>query len=167
MTTLILVSGLPGTQRTPLAARLARERGYALLAKDTITHSLASADVVGKFAAYTVMFGLAALNLGNGLSVVLDGSFSLPRTRTQARTVAEAHGATFVAVSCICSDTAQWQAALTAHPPQAEGWAADFTSIEKMQKRYYPWKGPHLLLDAVQSVDESYQTLLTYLAALV
>src|SRR4051812_35168577 len=98
---LVLMSGMPGTGRNELASRLARERGWVLLSKDVVTRSLAEVGVAEKLAAYTVLFGLAALNLRNGVSTVLDAAFSLPRTRTQARTVAEAAGAAFTAISCV------------------------------------------------------------------
>lgn len=166
MKMLMLFSGLSGTDRDTLAARLSRERGWALLAKDSITRSLAQVDIADKFAAYTIMFGLAALNLRNDTPVVLDAPFSLPRTRTQARKVAEEHDATLLAISCICSDSARWEASLALNPPQSEGWASEsFTSAEKMRQRYYPWRTPHLLLDAVNGADENYRALLTYLAS--
>jgi hypothetical protein len=158
------MSGMPGTGRHELAARLARAHGWALLSKDVVTRSLAEVGVSEKLAAYTVMFGLAALNLRNGMSTVLDGSFSLPRTRTQARTMAEEAGAAFTAISCICSDTGVWQQRLVADPPMVEGWApAAFVSPEHMQKRYYPFRGPHLLLDTVEPLDACYVQLVAYL----
>jgi molybdate/tungstate transport system substrate-binding protein len=164
--TLVLMSGMPGTGRRELAARLARERGWALLNKDVVTRALAEVGIADKLAAYTVIFRLAALNLGNGMSTVLDGSFSLPRTRTQARTVAETAGAAFVAVSCVCSDPARWQQRLASDPPVEEGWASPaFASPNSVQKRYYPFRGPHLLLDTVESLDACYARLLAYLAA--
>ncbi len=166
MKMLVLFSGLPGTDRDTLAARLARERSWTLLTKDSITRSLAHVDIADKFAAYTIMFGLAALNLHNGAPVVLDAPFSLPRTRTQARKVTAEHDATFLAISCICSDSARWEASLAITPPQPEGWASEsFTSAEKMRQRYYPWRTPHLLLDAVNGADENHRALLTHLAS--
>ncbi len=110
--TLVLMSGLPGTGRSELAAYLARERGWALFTKDAVTRSLAEVEIAHKLAAYTVMFSLAGLNLRNGLSVVLDASFSLPRTRTQARKVAQEHGASFAAIACVCSDSGSLAAAV-------------------------------------------------------
>lgn len=164
VTTLVLMSGLPGTGRSELAARLARERGWALFTKETVTRSLAEVEIAHKLAAYTVMFGLAGLNLRNGMSVVLDAAFSLPRTRTQARKVAQAHGASFAAISCLCSDTDRWRQQLAVHPPPPEGWTSPaFVSPEYIQKRYYPWRGPHLPLDMLGSLDECYQRLMVYL----
>ncbi len=164
--TLVLMSGLPGTGRSALAARLAREHGWALLTKDVVTQSLAEVGIADKLAAYTVMFGLAALNLRNGMSTVLDAAFSLPRTRTQARTVAAGTGAAFTAISCVCSDPEQWQQRFTVEPPVAEGWASSaFASPEQVQKRYYPFRGPHLLLDTVEPLDACYERLIAYLNA--
>jgi hypothetical protein len=163
--TLVLMSGMPGTGRHELAARLARAHGWALLGKDVITRSLAEVGVAEKLAAYTVMFGLAALNLRNGMSTVLDATFSLPRTRTQARTMAEEAGAAFLAVSCVCSDTDVWQQRLVADPPMVEGWAPSaFVSPEHMRKRYYPFRGRHLLLDSVEPLDTCYERLVAWLA---
>jgi predicted kinase len=162
--TLVLMRGLPGTGRGDLATRLAREHGWALLTKDAVTHSLAEVEVAHKLAAYTVMFGLAGLNLSNGMSVVLDAAFSLPRTRTQARKVAQAHGASFAAISCLCSDTDRWRRQLAMKPPPVEGWASPvFVSPEHIQKRYYPWRGPHLPLDIVGSLDGCYEQIIAYL----
>jgi len=46
-----------------------------------------------------------------------------------------------------------------------EGWASPaFVSPEHVQKRYYPFRGPHLLLDTVEPLDVCYERLIAYLA---
>lgn len=164
MATLVVVGGLPGTGKSALTYRLARERGWALLSKDQIDRSLELVEMTNFWAGYEVLFGLARLNLQNNVSVVLDAVFRLERLRVRAREIAEGCGATLATVVCSCSDEAIWQERIATRPAMVEGWTpVDWERIQRMKKRYTEWVGPHLALDAMELPDANYARMVEYL----
>jgi predicted kinase len=79
---LVIITGLPGTGKTTLAAGLARRHGVPLICKDTIKEPLM--DVLGadacrsrelSNASFAVMFSLARELLALGDSLILEGNF--------------------------------------------------------------------------------------------
>ena len=78
---LIIITGLPGTGKTTLAASLAQRHGLPLICKDTIKEPLL--DVLGSDASsralsnisFAVMFSMAQELLALGDSLILEGNF--------------------------------------------------------------------------------------------
>jgi len=164
MATLVVIGGLPGTGKSTLGYRLARERGWALLSKDQINRSMVQVDVVDFWVGYEVMFGLARLNLRNGVSVVLDAVFRLERLRAQAARVAEECAAAFASVECSCSDGDTWQERVASRPAMVDGWTpVDWEGIQRIQKRYAAWQPPFLALDATDPLETNYRRLIEHL----
>ena len=115
---LALVGGNPGTGKSTLARALAEQTGAQVISTDDVRRELRHAGVITGGAGvlnqglyspdkvatvYEVALRRAGLLLGNGQSVILDGTWRDPQMRAQAhRLASETHSAT---VEYMCSAT--------------------------------------------------------------
>ena len=160
---LVLFSGLPGTGKSSLSYRLARETGWVVAAKDQFDQTLKAQGLVDAppTLAYELMFDLAALNLALGVSVILDAVFPLAPFRERALELAERHGARFHAVVCWCSDRVLWRRRVESRSEMVPGWMpADWAEVERVASIYENWTAPHLSLDAAAPFEENVAALL-------
>ena len=112
---LIMVGGGPGSGKTTLARALSERIGAVVISTDDVRAALASrGDISGEpgvlgeglytaeniEAVYTAVLGEARHALREGRSVVLDGTWSDPRYRERARTVAADAAAAMVELAC-------------------------------------------------------------------
>jgi predicted kinase len=105
---LIVLSGLPATGKTALAAAVARELGAVLLSVDPVDSALASAGVhetgdAGR-AAYAVVGAMAEQNLALGTTVVVDAVNAVGEAKTFWIELARRRGARLLAIETILSD---------------------------------------------------------------
>jgi len=158
---LVLFSGPPGMGKSALSYRLSRETGWAVLSKDGVDQGLKVCPACPPVAGYDVMFSLAALNLGNGASVILDAVFGLPDFRRRAIDLAARYGARFHAIACFCSDHELWRRRVESRPEAVRGWTpADWAEAERVAGYYQPWTSPHLTLDAAWPFEHNVALLL-------
>jgi predicted kinase len=157
---LYIFGGLPGTGKSTLARRLARDRRAVHLRIDTIEQALR--DAQGRCdgpEGYLVAYQIAGDNLGLGLSVVADSVNPLAITRTAWRAVATGAGGPFVEIEVICSDRAE-------HRRRVEGRVTDITGLrlptwdDVVRREYEPWSSGHIVIDtAGATVDQSMRAL--------
>lgn len=166
-TRLVLFSGLPGVGKSSLAYRLARETGWAVLAKDAIDQALKEVGATcPRGTGYEVMFGLAGLNLSNGVPVIFDAVFPMQGFRQRAADLAACHSAVFHAVVCYCSDRELWRRRMSDRPEMVPGWTpADWTEVARVEGYYEPWTLPHLALDAAAPFERNVAQLLADIVA--
>jgi predicted kinase len=105
---LIVLSGLPATGKTALAAAVARELGAVLLSVDPVDSALTSEGVretgaPGR-AAYAVVGAMAEQNLAIGTTVVVDAVNAVGEAKTFWIDLARRRGARLLAVETILSD---------------------------------------------------------------
>lgn len=158
---LIAFAGLPGTGKTTLARRLARQLGAVYLRIDTIEQAIRDAGVlqgeVGP-AGYLAAYGLAAENLRLGRSVVADSVNPLQITRESWREVAAAATARLVEIEVVCSDAAEHRRRVETRrrepgPEDIEGLTQPAWQ-EVVDRAYEPWDRPPLVVDtAGRSAD--------------
>src|SRR5690242_5756949 len=107
---LIIVGGLPGTGKTTVSRRFARDVGAVHLRIDTIEQAIVRAGVaqhpVGP-AGYVIGYALAGDHLRDGLTVVAESVNPLTVTRNAWRDVAREAGVDHVEVEVVCSDLAE------------------------------------------------------------
>ena len=105
---LIVLSGLPATGKTVLAAAVARELGAVLLSLDPVDSALAAEGVretgaAGR-ASYAVVGAMAEQNLALGTTVVIDAVNAVGEAKTFWIELARQRGARLLAVETIVSD---------------------------------------------------------------
>jgi predicted kinase len=158
---LYIFGGLPGTGKSTLAQRLARDRRAVHLRIDTIEQALrdARASVSGP-EGYLVAYQVAADNLRLGLAVVADSVNPLAITRAAWRDVAAGTGAPFAEIEVVCSNEAEHRRRVEARTSDIAGLRLP-TWDDVVHREYEPWESTHLVIDtATATVEESVAAIL-------
>jgi predicted kinase len=160
---LIVVGGLPATGKSTVASALVRQAGFTFVRVDRIEQAIIDSaglrQPLGPVG-YTVAYGVAAEQLGHGVSVVAECVNPLGVTRDAWRDIAAGHGARLVEVELVCTDQA-------AHRERAMTREADIRGLrlpdwEQITNREYePWDRDHLVIDtATRTPAEAVATIL-------
>ena len=146
---LVVVGGLPATGKSTVASALARQAGFTFVRVDRIEQAIIDSaglrQPLGPVG-YTVAYGVAAEQLGHGVSVVAECVNPLGVTRDAWRDIAVGHGARLVEVELVCTDQA-------AHRERARTREVDIAGLrlpdwEQITSREYePWDRDHLVID--------------------
>lgn len=169
---LIIMAGLPGTGKTTLSHRLARELGATHVRVDTIEAALAGLDMEVGAAGYHVAFLVARDNLLLGGTVVADSVNPVTETREGWRDVAHDAGAAYREVEVVCSDVEEHRrrvearrAAWAAVPARPSSAGMPPTWAQVLARSRAPWTTERLVVDtAGRTVEESAAWLLHALA---
>jgi predicted kinase/transcriptional regulator with XRE-family HTH domain len=146
---LVVVGGLPATGKSTVASTLARQAGLAYVRVDRIEQAIIDSaglrQPLGPVG-YTVAYGVAAEQLGHGVSVVAECVNPLGVTRDAWRDVAAGHGARLVEVELVCTDRARHRERATTREVDIPGLRLpDWEQITS--REYEPWDRAHLVID--------------------
>jgi predicted kinase len=168
---LVVVGGLPGTGKSTLATAIGRELGAPVFTKDVIEASLWRSGVGAEQGSWQVaedmLTTLADAQLAAGASAVLDTVARVEESRAIWRGIAEAHGAPFVLIECVCSDEAVHRSRLDGRVRGIPGWyEVAWEDVANAKRRWAAWADERLVLDAVDPAEENRQRALAYVHSL-
>jgi predicted kinase len=160
MAVLYVFAGLPGTGKTTLSRRLARDIAAVHLRIDTIENAFSSggARLTGP-EAFLIAYEIAADNLRLGLSVIADAVNALPVTRLAWSNVASTCGAELVQIEIVCSDKMEHRKRVVSRLPEPNAPKLISWS-DVVNREYQPWhERNHCLDSAGRACDETYSEL--------
>jgi len=144
MTTLISLSGLPGTGKSTVGRRAAYELDAVYLRIDSIEAPMLRAGFAVNGVRYEAAQAVASENLTLGRIVVADCVNPWPLTRNAWRVVATRPGAAVIEVEFICSDAVEHRRRVEArhqHDPRSPSWQS------VLARDYRPWDRERLVID--------------------
>ena len=161
---LVIFSGLPGTGKSTLAGRLARELRQPLLRIDDVAVQVpAHADVRFWDEKVLALLTLAETQLGLGLSVVIDSVF-MGADRLHAQALARQYQAVFRPVYCFFSDELLWEQRVRRRFDELQNPAvANWEHIQQQRVYFSPWEtDTALFIDAARPFEQNYAAVLAF-----
>jgi predicted kinase len=165
--TFVIFSGLPGTGKSALADRLARELHWPLLCIDDLASCIPVAMDRNTYTfwdqAISALLLMAEAQLKLGISVIADSIF-MNLDRFHARAIAYLTGARLLPVHTFVSDEAVWEKRVSTRfqvSDPADG-VASWSQVTAQRGGYRPWDaGTALFVDAIRPLDENYAAVQT------
>ncbi|HJR78745.1 MAG TPA: ATP-binding protein [Anaerolineales bacterium] len=164
-TTLVIFSGLPGTGKSTLAEKLARELRWPLLCID---------DVVGEIPEHpnmafwdskvAILLGLTETQLKSGVSVIVDSVF-MNLDRNHAQELARKHKARFLPIYVFVSDENVWKERVaTRYLEFKKNNIATWEQIQHQRGHFRAWEpDTALFIDSLKPIDENYADILAFI----
>jgi predicted kinase len=154
---LIVLSGLPATGKTVLAAAVARELGAVLLSVDPVDSALAAEGVreagsAGR-AAYAVVGAMAEQNLALGTTVVVDAVNAVGEAKTFWIELARRRGARLLAVETILSDRGLHRERLSGRVRELAIAEPTWEAVVLRRDEWVAWPFAPLVVDSADPVE--------------
>ncbi len=154
---LIVLSGLPATGKTVLAAAVARELGAVLLSVDPVDSALAAEGVretgaAGR-ASYAVIGAMAEQNLALGTTVVIDAVNAVGEAKTFWIELARRRGARLLAVETIVSDRGLHRERLAGRVRALAIAEPTWEAVVLRGDEWVAWPFAPLIVDSVEPFD--------------
>lgn len=168
MPVLVLMTGLPGTGKSTIAAAVARALPAALLSADPIDAALVRGgvrpeqrpDIVG----YAVLRALAHEQLAAGLSVVVDAVNPFRWERQAYFDIAAGRGARVAVIATACADAAEHRRRVEERHSAGLS-SADWAEVRRQVGYYEPFDGEALRLDAMDGAAANVRAAIAYVAS--
>jgi predicted kinase len=165
---LVVFGGLSGTGKTTIARAIAIRRSASYLRIDVIEQALRSAGAFGGDfgpAGYIVGNALAASNLANGQTVIVDCVNPVIASRTGWQATARRAGAVLIEIEVVCSDVVE-------HRRRVEDRKSDIAGLvvptwqDVVDREYAPWTDPHIVVDTARlTADQAVELIEQYMDA--
>src|SRR5215216_1302597 len=163
-TTLVIFSGLPGTGKSMLADKLARELRWPLLRIDDVVGEIPENPNVAFWdSKVAILLGLTEAQLELGLSVIVDSVF-MNKDRNHAQNIARKHQAFFRPIYVFVSDEKVWKERVTTRYQESNNKdVATWEQIERQRVHFRKWEpDTALFIDSLHSFDQNYETVLNF-----
>ena len=161
---LIVFSGLPGTGKSTLASRLARELQLPLLCIDDVIGEVPSgAGIAFWDSKVAILLRLVEVQLDLGLSVVVDSVF-MNMDRHHAQELARNDSALFYPIYVFVSDDEVWNQRVNERYNEMNNKdVASWERIQHQRERFRTWDpDTALFIDSLLPVDRNYETVLNF-----
>ena len=165
MNTLVIFSGLPGTGKSTLANRLARELRWPLLCIDDVVGEIpANPGVEFWDSKVAVLLDITESQLRLGLSAIVESVF-MNTDRLHAQHLAHEYGARFRPIYVFVSDDKVWEQRVTARYNEMNNKdVATWERIQHQRRHFRDWEpGTALFVDALHSVEKNYADVLRFI----
>jgi predicted kinase len=163
---LVVFAGLPGVGKSTLAGRVGAALGAPVLPVDPVERALARHGLIGDVpgrAAYAAVAGLAEVQLGLGLSVVVDAVNPVAGARGLWHDLAERTGVPLRVIEVHCGDEAEHRRRVEARlPAEPDPFTPTWEQVLVRRAGYEPIIGPRLVVDTTVDLDPL-PAILTYL----
>jgi predicted kinase len=163
-TKLIILSGLPGTGKSSLASRLARELQIPLLCIDDVIGEVPpGAGVPFWDSRVAILLRLVEVQLDLGLSVVVDSVF-MNMDRQHAQELARKYHAHFYPIHVFVSDDEIWKQRVNArYDEMKDKDVATWDRIQHQRERFQAWEPETaLFIDSLHPFDRNYAAVLHF-----
>ena len=163
-TTLVIFSGLPGTGKSALADRLARELRWPLLRIDDIAGDTPpGADYRFWDEKILVLLTLVETQLELGISVIADSVF-MGKDRIHAQEIAFKNKALFRPIYCFVSDETLWERRVTERVEVLQNPdVATWERIQHQRQWFAPWQeNTALFVDTVKPAEQNFADVLRF-----
>ena len=164
MNTLVIFSGLPGTGKSTLAHRLARELRWPLLCIDDVIGDVPeNAGIPFWDSKVQILLRLTEVQLELGLSVIVESVF-MNMDRNHAQELARKYNARFLPIYIYISDDKVWKQRVTARYDEMNNKdVATWERIQHQRERFRDWEpDTALFIDSIDPVDQNYETILNF-----
>ncbi|MEL7231751.1 MAG: ATP-binding protein [Pseudomonadota bacterium] len=156
---LIAMAGLPGSGKSTIAEALAHRLQIPIVSVDPIEAAMwrsgLSPEDTG-IAAYRVAQTIAAENLKQGLSVIVDAVNPVKDARQMWRETAEATGAKLIFLKIVCSNKAVHKARIEARKRGIDGMPeVPWHRVEQRAAEYENWVDPPNRIDTATINQEA------------
>lgn len=167
MSTQVIFSGLPGTGKSTLADRLARELQWTILRIDDVVNNIPeNAGVEFWDSQVEVLLTLTEAQLEIGLSVIVDSVF-MNADRQHAQALARKYQAHFRPIYTFLSDDVVWETRVTSrftelNRPDVATWK----QIQHQRGHFREWQlDTALFVDALNPVEQNYAEVLRFVTS--
>ncbi len=163
-TTLVIFSGLPGTGKSTLADKLARELRWPLLRIDDVIGEIPENPNVAFWdSKVAILLGLTETQLELGISVIVDSVF-MNLDRNHAQGLARKYKARFLPIFVFVSDDYVWKERVTTRYRESKNNnVATWEQIRHQRGHFRKWEpDTALLVDSLRSFDRNYETVLNF-----
>ena len=163
-TTLVIFSGLPGTGKSTLGGKLAREYRWPLLCIDDVIGEVPeNAGVPFWDSKVQILLDLMETQLELGLSVIADSVF-MNMDRYHAQELARKYRARFLPIHVFVSDENIWKERVTRrYNASNDKDAATWERIQHQRERFREWEvGTALFIDSVHPIEQNYADVLHF-----